>query len=107
MNNAKESFQKQRSSLIFVLNAYRSKANFKKLLQILRKKTLFNTLFTFSASFLETKNVAKFFSTYFENNNLKSETRELVTNVTTEYNLFLKVSSVDHVGNNHICSSRK
>ena len=106
MNNAKESFQKQRSSLIFVLNAYRSKANFKKLLQILRKKTLFNT-FTFSASFLETKNVAKFFSTYFENNNLKSEARELATNVTTEYNLFLKVSSVDHAGNNHICSSRK
>lgn len=34
------------------------------------------------------KNVVRSFGTHFENNQLKNETRELVTNVTTTYNLF-------------------
>ena len=67
------------------------------------KKILLNTIFIFSASFLEVKNGAKFFSTYFENNNLKSEERQLVTNMITGY-IFLKVSSIDHAGNNSICN---
>ena len=59
----------------------------------------------FYPSLEEGEKAAKIFSTYFENNKLKNETRGLARSVTTRYNAFLKASSVDHAGNKHICNS--
>ena len=53
------------------------------------------------------KNVAISCSRYFENNKFKNETTKIAKNVTKRCNIFLKISSVDHAENNHICISPK
>ena len=46
----------------------------------------------------DAKKIARILGANFLKNKLKRETRELATNVTTSYIIFMKVS-VDHVGN--------
>ena len=58
-------------------------------------------------SLKDVKHVARTFSTYFDNNKLKNETRKLAKKCDQIIFDFLKVSSVGHVGNNPICISPK
>ena len=62
---------------MLVLNVYKSKTIKKILLQILRKNPFSDNYSHFLPALEEAKNVARAFSTYFYNDNLKNEKREL------------------------------
>ena len=90
-----------------ILHVYKSKTNLKNSATGMKKDNLLLTRYShFLLVLKEVKIVARIFSTYFDNNKLKSETRELSKNVTTGC-IFFKVSSVDQVGNNYIRISPK
>ena len=74
---------------MLVLRAYKSKANFENVATGIKKENLLLTHYSHVLpSLKEVKHVAKIFSTYFDNNKLKNETRELAKNVTTGFLTF-------------------
>ena len=74
---------------MFVLRAYKSKANFENFATGIKKKNVLLTHYSHLLPVLkEVKHVAKIFSTYFDNNKLKDETRELAKNATTGFSTF-------------------
>ena len=67
----------------------RTRAKLKNVATIIQKESLLLTHYShFLPALKEAKNVARIFSTYFENNRLKNEARKLAKNVTTGCNLF-------------------
>ena len=77
----KKSFQKQRSNSRLVLHAYKSQTSLKNVATgIMKKKAL--------PALNEAKHVSRIFITYFDNDKLKNETRELVKNLTTAFLTF-------------------
>ena len=76
---------------MLVLWAYNSKANFENVATGIKKENLLLTHYSHVLPALkEVKHVAKIFSTYFDNNKLKNETRELAKHVTTGFLTFWK-----------------
>ena len=76
---------------MLVLRAYKSKGNFKNVATDIKKENLLLTLYSHVLPALkEVKHVARIFSTYFNNNRLKNETRELAKNVTKGFLTFRK-----------------
>ena len=74
---------------MFALHAYKSKTNFKNVVAGIKKANLHSTCYShFLSALKEVKNVARIYSTYFDNNKLKNETRELAKDVTIGCNLF-------------------
>ena len=55
----------------------------------------------------ETKNIARVFNIYFENNMLKNDARELARNVTTVCNFFCLISRSCMKYVHHTCNSQK
>ena len=101
-----KSFQKQWSNWIFVEHG--AKLIKKKNIPAgTKKENLLLTHRHFYPVTEEAQIFARTFSAYLENFKSKNGTRELATNAIIGYNFFLKASSVDHAGNNHICNSRK
>ena len=76
---------------MLVLRACKSKGNFKNVATDIKKENLLLTLYSHVLPALkEVKHVARIFSTYFNNNRLKNETRELAKNVTKGFLTFRK-----------------
>ena len=74
---------------MLVLSAYKSKANFKYVATGINKENLFLTYYSHVLSALkEVMHNARIFRTYFDNNKLKNETRELAKNVITGFLTF-------------------
>ena len=74
---------------MLVLHACKSKVNLKNVAAGIKKENLHLTHYShFLADLKEVKKVARTFSIYFDDNNLKNETRELAKNVTTGCNFF-------------------
>ena len=87
----KKSFQKQRSNSRLVLHAYKSQTSLKYVATGIMKKNLLLTHYSHVLPALnEAKHVSRIFITYFDNDKLKNETRELVKNVTTAFLTFWK-----------------
>ena len=69
---------------MFALRAQKSKANFENVASGIKKKNLLLTHYSHVLLALkEVKHVARIFSTYFDNNMLNNETRDLAKNATT------------------------
>ena len=69
---------------MFVLRAYKSKANFENVATSIKKENLLLTHYSHVLSALkEVKHVARIFKTCFDNKKLKNETKELAKNATT------------------------
>ena len=70
---------------MLVLCAYKRKANFENVATGIKKE---NLLLTHSHVLAALKEVARIFSTHFDNKKLKNETRELAKNATTGFLTF-------------------
>ena len=69
---------------MLVLYACKSRANFKNVATCNKKENLLLTRYShFFPALKEVKNVARLFITYFDNNKLNNETRELEKDMTT------------------------
>ena len=74
-----------------VFRAYKSNASFENVATGIKKENLLLTHYSHVLlSLKKVKHVARTFSTYFDNNNLKNETRELAKNATTGFLAFCK-----------------
>ena len=76
---------------MLVFRAYKSKGNFENVATDIKKETLLLT--HYSHVFLalkEVKRFARIFSTYFDNNRLRNERRELAKNITKGFSTFRK-----------------
>ena len=74
---------------MFALSACNNKNHFQNIASGMKKENVLLAQHSYLSPPLEdAKNLARIFSTYFENNTLKNKTREPVTNVTTAYNFF-------------------
>ena len=78
-----KNFHKQRSNLMLVLSAYKSKANFENIATGIKKENLLLAHSHVLPALKEVKHVAKIFKTCFDNKKLKNETRELAKTATT------------------------
>ena len=76
---------------MLVFRAYKSKGNFENVATDIKKEILLLT--HYSHVFLalkEVKRFARIFSTYFDNNRLRNERRELAKNITKGFSTFRK-----------------
>ena len=73
---------------MLVLRAYKSKANFENVATGIKKENLLLTHYSHVLPALKEVNVARIFSTYFDNKKSKNETRELAKNETTGFLTF-------------------
>ena len=74
---------------MLVLRAYKSKANFENVATGIKKENLLLTHYSHvSPALKEVKHVARIFSTYFNNEKLKNETRELAKSAATGFLTF-------------------
>ena len=75
---------------MLVFCAYKSKANFENVATGIKKENLLLTHYSHVLPALKEVNVARIFSTYFDNKKLKNKTRELAKNATAGFLTFWK-----------------